>query len=380
MLKRSPFRRIPRHLPGILFWAAFLPVFAGYAEPLRVSMLSPEPPQSLFWGQTMEFAKAVAEDLNNVDLDIVYPPVTSDSSSYIIKRLGMKILNSQVKPDYLLTGYWGSAVDLFESAGKQHDIRIFMFNTDLTPEERSVIGKPRGKYPNWIGHMYPDDEQGGYELADILIGAAATQLNNTNPTIVALSGNTQSQVSMERLKGLQRRIDRDNDLSLKEVVSTTWTRESAIKATGEILDKHPETTIIWTVSNEIALGCLQVLEERGKHPGKDILVGSFDWSGEGLKAIKDGRMVASMGGHFMEAGWALIEIYDYQNGHDFKDDTGLVHITKMQPITKNNVDRFQQRLGDRDWRKIDFRKFSKTLNPALKKYDFTLDALLNTLN
>jgi hypothetical protein len=32
-----------------------------------------------------------------------------------------------------------------------------------------------------------------------------------------------------------------------------------------------------------------------------------------------------------------------------------------------------------DWRKIDFTKFSKTRNPAVKRYQFTTDAVLDDL-
>ena len=81
----------------------------------------------------------------------------------------------------------------------------------------------------------------------------------------------------------------------------------------------------------------------------------------------------------MEAGWALVMLYDYHNNKDFKDDTGVEIVTKLEPITKTNIDTFLQKLGDRDWNKIDFRKFTKTDNPSLTSYNFSLDAIFASM-
>ena len=36
-------------------------------------------------------------------------------------------------------------------------------------------------------------------------------------------------------------------------------------------------------------------------------------------------------------------------------------------------------IGNTDWRKVDFTRFSKTRNPELKRYEFTQDAVLTQL-
>ena len=346
-----------------------------YAEPLKVSFLSPERPENLFWGQVISFAKAVAEDLN-IELDIVYPPPASSASSYVMKRMGLQMLNRDSKPDYILTGYWGRpTLDIFEAA-KPYDIRFFIFNTAITNPERLGFDKPRGKYANVIGHMYPDDRQGSYALTEILIQKAMEIKNKPEYTVVAISGDTTSNISIERLAGMQKQIERNPNFEIVQIFNTTWTRESAETAANHMLNEYTDTDLLWTVSNDVALGAIQALKADNVHPGKDILVGSFDWSGEGLAAIKNGEMVASMGGHFMEAGWALVLIHDYHNGKDFNIDPGVESVTKMQAITETNVNEYLRLFGDRNWRKIDFRKFSKTLNPDLKKYDFSLNAIL----
>lgn len=348
------------------------------AAPLRVTLFSPEPPENAFWGQTMSFAKAVAEDLE-IQLDIVHPQLGGLVPSSIFRSMGKNIVERDVKPDYLLTGYWSGTEDLLETVAKQHNIRIFSFNTDFSTTDKRLFGGPRSKYDNWIGQRIPDDTLGGYELADILVKHANADQANNSSKIIALSGGSESQVAKERLAGLRNRVDNDRKLSVSRVFTTTWTRESAQMATKEALDKYPDTDVIWAVSGEVALGSIEQLKASGKQPGKDILVGGFDWSSEELNAIKNGEMTASMGGHFMEAGWALVMIYDYHNGVDFKDDPGVKSVTLMQPITKSNVDEYLNRLGDRNWNKIDFGKFSKIKNPQLKKYNFSLEAILSSM-
>jgi ABC-type sugar transport system substrate-binding protein len=223
--------------------------------------------------------------------------------------------------------------------------------------------------------MHPNDTRAGSDLANILVQNATAVMENSKQSIIALSGSIQSQASSYRVEGLHQRVAGDRNLALNHIYNTTWTRENAANVLEKGLKSYPDTTIVWTVSDELALGSLQVLKANGRKPGQDIFVGSFDWSAEGLQAVKDGDIVASMGGHFMEAGWALVMLYDYHNNKDFKDDTGVEIVTVMESITRDNIDTFLHKLGKRNWNKVDFRKFTKTNNPALKSYDFSLDAI-----
>jgi ABC-type sugar transport system substrate-binding protein len=349
-----------------------------HAAPLKVTLFSPEPPENLFWGQAMRFADAVAEDLD-IQLDIVHPGLSGLVPSAVFRSMGRKIIDRDVQPDYLLTGHWTSPEDLLETVAKQNNIRLFTFNTSFSTTEMRLLGEPRGKYENWIGQRTPDDHLGGYDLADILIEKANTDQANNKPKIVALSGSSEAQASKDRLAGLQNRVDSDRKLSVSRVFTTTWTRESAREATQEMLSKYPDTDIVWTVSGEVALGSIEQLKASDQHPERDILVGSFDWSSEGLNAVKNGEIAVSIGGHFMEAGWALVMIYDYHNGIDFKNDPGIKSVTSMQPITISNIDEYLERLGDRNWSKIDFSEFSKAENQQLEEYDFSLGAILSSM-
>ncbi|WP_108651877.1 hypothetical protein [Dongshaea marina] len=69
----------------------------------------------------------------------------------------------------------------------------------------------------------------------------------------------------------------------------------------------------------------------------------------------------------------MVMLYDYHHGKDFIDDPVK---SRMYPIDRSNVDKYIQIFGRQQWQQIDFRKFSKVLNPNIKQYDFGLDAVL----
>lgn len=357
-------------LVALTLWSAP----AVQAEPLQVSFLSPDPPENLFWGNVIAFMEAVADDLD-VELDVV---VSKGNSTYAMKRDGLEIINRDDPPDVILTGYWNEATDKLLEAAAGEDIDFFLFNTDISSKERLKVGQPRGRHPHWIGHMNPDDSRAGYDLAGLLAEAArGLERPGGGPIKIAgLSGTADSAVSGERTAGLRKRAESSPDLAVADIVHTTWHRETAEKATETLLEKHPDLTVIWTVADALALGAIDTLKANGRQPGVDAVTGGIDWSDEAIQAVKRGEMVATLGGHFMEGGWALILAHDYHRGIDFADDTGLSIVAPMQAITAENVDRYTRRLGDRDWGKINFKRFSKHYNPSLEQYDFSLDALL----
>ncbi len=358
----------------LYFVLVFSPI--AVAEPVKVTFLAPEPQDNLFWGPVANFMTAVADDLG-IDLEVIFSPA---SGSYILKRLGLKVLNREEKPDYILIGYFIDVTEAMMIANIENDTRIFVFNTSLNRRERRIIGYPRGNFPNWIGHIYPDDKQAGFDLAETLIAKLNRSVPGEQPKIAGLAGGQEAPVSINRVTGLKQSAIRHKKSNISKVYNTTWDKQSAVSTTKSLLRELPDTNIIWTVADALALGSVETVKSTGRAPGKDVFIGGFDWSAEAFDSIKRGEMTASIGGHFMEGGWALIMIYDYHNGIDFQDDPGITSTTNMQVITNDNITEFEKKLGDRDWSKINFKPFTKTHNPELKKYDFSLDALLSNLD
>ncbi|HEX7028243.1 MAG TPA: ABC transporter substrate-binding protein [Gammaproteobacteria bacterium] len=367
----------PRKALLFLALLAWLPSVVAQSAP-KVTVLVPDPPGiSPFWTQTIEIMKAAAEDLE-ISLRVAY----SKSNSYSLKKDGLAALNAKDRPDYFLTGYWIATTQHHLERAEQLDIRTFIFNSGIASEERSEVGQPRGKYKLWIGQMTPDELQAGYVLADILINKAkaAGKTDNGKVHVVGLGGwGNKDEMEENRYTGLRKRINEQNDAVLGKLALTGWVQVTAYEELLDALKQFPKTGAVWSASDLMALGAIEAVEHSGKVPGQDIFIGGMDWSRAGMDAVAAGKMVATLGSHFLEGAKTLILVHDYHYGFDFAEEPGLVSQTQLRPVDTTNVEEYREKLNDLDWRQIDFKQFSKKYNRNLKDYDFSLDALLATL-
>jgi ABC-type sugar transport system substrate-binding protein len=367
----------PILMPLVKILFIFLYTTSALAAPVKVVFLSPDPPGNAFWDNVVAFMQAAAEDLN-IDLEVHIGKSTT-SGTYMMKKSGLQLLNRPELPDYFITGYWPGATNQLIEDANNKGVKFFVFNTAISSEDQEVVGQPRAKYRRWIGHMYPDDVQAGYILAESLIQSAKSG-DSTQVEIAGLGGNSDSAVSAKRIEGLNKYVKQSKDAKLLNIYATDWSKPATLIATDKLLSHYPSTRVIWTAADSIALYAAAGAETSGRKPGKDLLIGGVDWSDVGIQAVDAGVMVSSVGGHFMEGGWALVLIHDYHHGLDFADDLGTTILTQMQLIDQTNVKQYLRNFGDRDWGKIDFKKLSKVHNKSLKKYDFSLDQLLNQLH
>lgn len=360
---------------ALVFCLAYAAGAGAQSEKLRVGFLSAAPPDHPFWGQVVEVMQAAADDLN-IELIIKYDPTRS---TYATKRLGSQLIESGEKLDYMLTKYQFSVTATHIEQAQKRGTKVFVFNSDVPESDYGIVGRlPRQKYDNWIGHMVPDDTTAGYDLAGILIDHARQAGGDKNDTIhvLALDGPFESTVGKNRLAGMKNKIQETPDADLEDVVVTNWEAGAANHKIGELLQTYPKTNVLWAPNESITWGALQAVEHSGRSPGKDIQVGGFDWNSESIKAIADGRITASMFGHFLEGAWALILVHDYHYGYDFAESVGVRISTPLSAMTAKNYPQYKNLLQEGNWEKIDFKKLSKKYNPDLKSYNFNINQFL----
>ncbi|MBN1378937.1 MAG: ABC transporter substrate-binding protein [Gammaproteobacteria bacterium] len=356
---------------------------ATQADVLRVGFLCPKPPGQGFWGQVIQVMQAAAADLE-IELRV---KCDESGSSFGNKRAGERLLNSEPKLDFLLTGYWAAVTKYHLAIAQERGIKVFVFNADIRDDEQNEVGGPRGKYDNWIGHMVPDDQAAAMEMTKILIDRAANEKKKTanNPVnVYAFLGTGQSPIARKRIAGLHEHGKLTPNAKLHEVSMTIVDRRTKIvKNDGarewakKIISESLEIDVIWTNNQDEMWGAVQGIEQAGKIPGKDIFVGGFDWDPDSILAIADGRISVSMFGHFLEGAWALILAHDYYYGFDFKDDTGVSISTPIVAMTPENISQYEKILDKDFWAKVDFRKFSKKYNPELESYNFSISQFLD---
>lgn len=355
------------------FFSSMQLVKASQPEPLRVAVLAIDTAENPFWGLVIKFMLAVAKDLN-IKLEIKY----SKENPVSLKRDGLALANSS-KYDFLLTPYWGEATRAIFPITQQNGIGLFIFNSDVFKEHTEYTGEPRERFRQWIGLLTPDDKQAGYILGQTLI-EHAQQMGKTdfknNVHMFGLNGHDYSTASLLRLAGLNKYIYRHGGALLHEVVYAHWRADLADKITIRSYGAFPHTSVIWAASDSMSLGAVKAMNKLGKTPGKDFFTGGIDWSQDGVDSVAKGEMTATVGGHYMNGGWALVLIHDFVHDIDFADELGTRILTPMQVLTAENVKRYKEKMHPDNWGKIDFKKFSKVYNKQLNKYDFSLDRLL----
>ncbi len=357
---------------AVVFVSGILIVSAEAKSPPKVVFISPG--DSKFWEDAAAFMKAAAEDLG-ADLKVA----VSGPSRFRTKITIESLFHANEPPEYLIFHFQALiGVSILEAAEKR-GVRSFVFNTDTPPGEDARIGKPREKFRNWIGHLVPDDRRAGYILGETLV-ETAKKLNTAGEHgkigIVGLSGSRESTAALYRNEGLRKLVDSRSDTLLHQIVFTRWNPQNAADMTPPLLRRYPDAAVVWAVSDGLALAAIRGIEKSGKQPGRDIVTGGIDWTLEAMEAVNSGKMTATIGGHFMDGAWALTMIYDYHQGIDFAEDPGVYSKSSMSVIDENNVADYLKLFGDRNWRKIDFKNFSKAYTPDLKSYDFSLDAVL----
>lgn len=367
----------PALLAAVISIVSLAAVNARAEKGFSVGFLNPTiESNSPFYVLMENILHAAADDLG-IELYIVY----GKNNYRRMRQVGLELLETK-KPDYFLTGYYLGATDYHLDYTKHNQTKLFMVTSSPTDDSEKEIGKPREKYSNFIGQLTPHDREFGYKEADVLIKKAkdlglADKDGLVN--MIAFGGFDEDHASNARLAGLQGRIDAGKDAVLVKTILAGWNRDVSYKYTLELLRENPSIHAIWSTNDDMAIGCIEAAEEVGRKPGKDILIGGIDLSADAVGYVESGRQAVSVGGQFMEAAWSLIMLYDYHHGSDFGDQGNYIFHSKAYAVTKQNVADFKKYFLPADWGKIDFKRFTKTHNPDIKEYDFSLEAFQRIL-
>jgi ABC-type sugar transport system substrate-binding protein len=340
----------------------------------KVALFAQRSEGDAFWTLIEKFMRAACNDLG-MELIIYY----AHDSRPKMERNVEKAVSGPNKVDALVfPNHKTVAPELIEIANEAQ-VPAILFNSGVTEENQAKTGLPREKFPYWIGQLLPDDEGAGFTLTNILIDAAKAQGKidaDGKVHLLGFTGTVSDTAAIERAKGLERAVESRDDAVLHQIVPAGWDPRDAKQRFLGLMDRYDEhlISVAWAASDLMSIGLAEGAQELNLVPGQDLFTGGVDWTQEGVDAVKSGTMTATMGGHFMEGGWAAVLLYDYFHGADFAEESVDMR-SPMRALTKENIDVFI-RFSQSDWEHIDFTKFSKKLNPELEKYDFSFDAVM----
>lgn len=362
-----------RHLLLGAFFSLVLSSGCLAADNMSVAFLNPGGEGDAFFDMMAEFMQATADDLG-VDLEVIY----CDRDHIKMHDEGMKLLNRSRLPEYLiLVNEKNAAAELLSMASNK-GVKVALVNEGLQSRDKKRLGSPGQVLKNWVLEFLPDDFQAGRMLADALIAKArALGLKDRSGLVkvVGIAGTYQTGSSSNRVEGLRAAVRRNPDAMLLQVVPAYWEEAKAAEVASGLLGRYPGTNVIWAASDLMAKGAHAAFHE-GDGDAENHITGGIDWAEFALHEVKDGRLAATVGGHFMDGGWALVMLYDLHHGNvlpsvRFSSDFSL--------ITEENVNEYLRYFGDHDWSVIDFTRFSKHRNARLEAYRFGLKPVMNQL-
>lgn len=265
-----------------------------------------------------EFIKDMAEAVQKKADEMGVELITMDSELNIEKQLNQVDNLIAQKVDAMILNvvdFQGSspAVDKIKSAG--------------IPLVEVITFTSNENYDVFVG---TDPTQSGEMMGDFLLKAL-----NGKGNVLLLQGPIGHSAEITRGAGFKTALlDKAPDVKLLAQQTGNWNRDEGMRITEDWLQRFPEIDAIAAENDEMAMGALQSIEAAGR---KDILVIGIDGIPDALKAVKEGRMAASIldnapveGARALEVAVGLLE------GKTFQKKELLDYVF----IDKSNVDQY----------------------------------------
>jgi galactofuranose transport system substrate-binding protein len=167
-------------------------------------------------------------------------------------------------------------------AAKKAGIPLFLIDRSVDPN----LAKAGVDYVTFIGSDFILE---GKTIAEYL-----AKKTDGKGNILEIEGSTGASAATDRKTGFDETIAKFPGLKIVASQSGNFNRDEGRKTAEALLQAHPEANIIFAHNDEMAIGAISAIEAAGKKPGKDILIFSIDGEKDGLQAIIDGKMVATV--------------------------------------------------------------------------------------
>lgn len=356
-----------------LFLAALLATPLAGAQ--AVAFINPGKSDEVYWVTAARAMQAAAEDLG-MKLEVRYTERDHTRAIEIARELAAR--PAAARPKFaVITNDNATGIGLLKVLDAAGISTVFAFSS-LTAEERASMGGPRERYKGWLGSIEPRADDAGYLTARDLIAAgrrAGAKAKDGKLHMLAIAGDRTTPSSIHRNNGMLRAATEAGDVVVDQVVYGAWNRDKGAEQAEWLYARYPEARLVWAGNDLMAFGAMRALEKLGRTPGKDAWFAGVNTSTEALEAVRNGRLAALAGGHFICGAWAVVLIHDYANGRDFAGEALEFNRTMFTLFDSAKAERFIQRYSE-NFSSIDFRRYSKAANPKLARYDFDFGQFL----
>ncbi|TWC67055.1 monosaccharide ABC transporter substrate-binding protein (CUT2 family) [Pseudomonas sp. SJZ103] len=335
------------------------------AHATSVVFLNPGMSTETFWVSYTQFMQAAAKDLG-LDLRVRYGERSTDNTLLQARE----VLQGSQRPDYLILVNEQYVAPQILRMAEGSGVKLLLVNSALTPDQEQLLGARRGI--RLIGSLVADDEQAGYLMLRDLLRQHGPVGPGQSLDLLAFSGVKTTPVAQLRERGMRRALAEHPEVRLRQLVYGEWSRERAFEQATQLFKRYPQTALVWSANDQMALGAMQALQASGRLPGKDLLFSALNSSPEILQARLDGRLSSLVAGHFTVGGWAMVLVHDDAKGLDI----GAYGGRDRQLALFQLIDAGQARRLLGPTPSVNFRALSAQGKPASYRYPFSLHLLL----
>ncbi|MCX4762292.1 substrate-binding domain-containing protein [Streptomyces sp. NBC_01275] len=150
-----------------------------------------------------------------------------------------------------------------------------------------VIAVDRGVNKATVDALVASDNVAGGELAAKTV---AEKLGGTGK-IVILQGQAGTSAARERAEGFAKGLKAYPGIQVLAQQPADFDRTKGLDVMSNLLQAHPDVQGVIAANDEMALGAIKAL---GSKAGKSVQVVGFDGTPDGLTAVKDGTLYASV--------------------------------------------------------------------------------------
>lgn len=154
--------------------------------------------------------------------------------------------------------------------------------------DRMIDAEDDTLYTSYIGADFLAE---GRRAGEYLL-KKADAMGKDHLNIVEITGTEESTPMRERQAGFMQTIEGDDRFTVIESVSGDFLRSKGAECTRDLLERYGAEGIdvIYSHNDEMTLGALDVLEEAGLKPGRDVVLISVDGQQEAIDALIGGRI------------------------------------------------------------------------------------------
>ncbi len=316
-----------------------------------------------YWRMVTQFMHPAARSLG-LHLEVLY----AERDHLLMLRQAEDVARRSPAPDYVIIVNEKLAAPQMLKTLARSPAKVFVMHNDLTAEQRREIGNERQQIRNWIGTATTDTARGGY----ILMAYLYRRLGNQEPRIIGITGDPSSPASMEPADGVKDYVAHAGRGRAHQLAFGDWSYADGERKAAVLLARYPDTNIIWAANDSMAIGALRAVQARGAR----VLVGGMAGSPDAITSVAEGGLAATSAGGYLIGAWAIVMLYDYHRGVDLAGHGGLAQkFDHMYVVHRENVSRFHDVALKRS-EALDFRVYSKALNPGPGPYDFRLARLV----